>query len=103
MIYFIQEFFAENLISRIEELLDNMDVSSQEYLKKVRKFTFEKANSNYVIDETFLNHLSPSSSLMTSRSPMGILMQDTVVTGMPQGYIYMTLYDKMKAPETEIV
>ncbi|XP_050705317.1 muscle-specific protein 300 kDa-like [Eriocheir sinensis] len=29
-----EEFFAENLITRIEELLDNMDVSSQEYLKK---------------------------------------------------------------------
>lgn len=35
--FFFQEFFAENLITRIEELLDNMDVSSQEYLKKVRK------------------------------------------------------------------
>ncbi|MPC94617.1 hypothetical protein E2C01_089794 [Portunus trituberculatus] len=37
-----EEFFAENLITRIEELLDNMDVSSQEFLKKVNRSSESK-------------------------------------------------------------
>lgn len=60
--HFLQEFFAESLISRIEELLDNMDVSSQEYLKKVSE---QPENERY----KYVNNLFILGKVLLACSP----------------------------------